>query len=95
MGLASKINKCGRFSATYQQIFISAAPRHPRRLQNDKGKEIFNSKFAGVMKRYNIKHFASESDQTAANVERFNRTIKTLIWTYLFNRETVRWIDVI
>ena len=28
-------------------------------------------------------------------VERFNRTIKTRIWTYLSDRGTVRWVDVI
>ena len=28
-------------------------------------------------------------------VERFNRTIKIRIWTYLSDRGTVRWVDVI
>ena len=28
-------------------------------------------------------------------VERFNRTIKARIWTYLSDRGTVRWVDVI
>ena len=31
----------------------------------------------------------------AAVVQRFNRTIKTRIWTYLSDRGTVRWVDVI
>ena len=47
------------------------------------------------MKCHGIQHFASESKQTAAVVERFNRTIKTRIWTYLSDRGTVRWIDII
>ena len=47
------------------------------------------------MKRHGIQHFASESEQKAAVVERFNRTIKTRIWTYLSDRGTVRWVDVI
>ena len=47
------------------------------------------------MKRHNIQHFASESDQKTAVVERFNRTIKTRIWTYLSDRGTVCWVDVI
>ena len=47
------------------------------------------------MKRHGIQHFASESEQKAAVVERFNRTIKTRIWTYLSDRCTVRWVDVI
>ena len=79
----------------FHQVLETAAPRHPGRLQTDKGKEFFNSKFAGLMKRRNIEHFASESDQKAAVAERFNRTIKTRIWTYLSDRGTVRWVDVI
>ena len=47
------------------------------------------------MKRHGIHNFASESKQKAAVVERFNRTIKTRIWTYLSDRGTVRWVDVI
>ena len=42
-----------------------------------------------------IQHFANESEQKAAVVERFNRTIKTRIWTYLSDRGTERWVDVI
>ena len=47
------------------------------------------------MKRHYIKHFASESDHKAAVVERLNRTIKTLIFTYLSDRGTVCLVDVI
>ena len=79
----------------FEQVLASAAPRHPTRIQTDKGKEFFNSAFAALMKRHNIQHFASESDQKATVVERFNRTIQTRIWTYLSDRGTVCWIDVI
>ena len=47
------------------------------------------------MKQYGIQHFASESEQKSAVVERFNPTIMTRIWTYLSDRGTVRWVDVI
>ena len=47
------------------------------------------------MKRHGIQHFASEREKKAAVVERFNRTIKTRIWTYLSDRGTVRWVDII
>ena len=38
---------------------------------------------------------ASESDQKAAVVERFNRTFKTRRYTFLSDRGTARWVDVI
>ena len=47
------------------------------------------------MKRYSIQHFASESKQKAAVVERFNRTIKSRIWAYLSDCGTVRLVDII
>ena len=39
-----------------------------------------------------IQHLASESDQNAAVVERFNRTLKTRIWTYLTAKRTIKWV---
>ena len=79
----------------FNSVLQEAAPRKPARLQTDKGKEFFNSTFGDLMKRTGIQHFASESDQKAAVVERFNRTIKTRIWTYLSDKGTVRWSDVL
>ena len=79
----------------FGQVLTTANPRHPKRLQTDKGKEFVNSKFQTLMKRHGIQHFASKSEQKAALVERFNRTINTRIWTYLSDRGTVRWVDII
>ena len=76
-------------------MLTAAKPRHSQRLQIDNGKKFFNSDFQALMKRHKIPHFANESDQKAAVVERFNRTINTRIWTYLSDRGTVKWTDVI
>ena len=48
-------------TAAFGQVLTTANPRHPRRLQTDKGKEFFNSNFQALMKRHGIQHFASES----------------------------------
>ena len=81
--------------SAFDQVLMAAHRRHPRRLQTDKGKEFFNSDFLALMKRNGIHHFASESEQKAVVVEPFNRIIKTRIWTYLSDRGTVRWVNVI
>ena len=78
-----KSNNAAAVTEAFRQILSAAALRHPNRLQTDKGKEFVNASFAALIKRHNIQNFASESDQKAAVVERFNRTIKTSIWTYL------------
>ena len=66
-------------TAAFGHLLAFENPRHPRRLQTAKGKEFFNSHFKALMKRHSIRHFASESEQKAAVVQRFNRTIKTLV----------------
>ena len=42
-----------------------------------------------------IHHFASESDQKAAVVARFNRTLNTRIWTYLSAKRTKMWVNAL
>lgn len=64
----------------FRTVLDQAAPRKPKRLHTDKGKEFFNKDFAALMNRRGINHFATESDQKAAVVERFNRTLKTRLW---------------
>ena len=80
----------GSVADALKQVLHQARPRKPKRLQTDKGKQFFNSTFAALMRRHGISHFASESDQKAAVVERFIRTIKTRIYTFLSDRGTGR-----
>ena len=61
----------------FKSILRSADIRKPERLQTDKGKEFFNREFTALKTQNGIHHFASESDQKAAVVERFNQTLKT------------------
>ena len=72
-------NNAKAIKATFGKVLITANRGHPQRLQTDKGKEFFNSDFQALMKRHGILHLASESEQKAAVVMRFNRTIKTRI----------------
>ena len=79
----------------FDSVMEQAAPRKPERLQTDKGKEFFNKDFGALMKRNKINHFATESDQKAAVVERFNRTLKSRLWTFMSAKSTSRWITVL
>ena len=78
----------------FRKVLEVAATRRPRRLQTDKSKEFFNASFANLIRNHGIQHFASNSDQKAAVVERVNRSIKTRLWTYMSDKGTVRWVDV-
>ena len=77
-------------TAAFVQVFTTAKSRNPQSLQPDKNKKFFNSGFQALVKRHGIQHFASECEQQASVVKRFNRTITTRIWTYLSDRGIVR-----
>ena len=79
----------------FRVILKRALPRKPKRLHTDKGKEFFNSEMRNLLATQNIHHFASESDQKAAVVERFNRTLKTRIWTYFTANNTKRYTNIL
>ena len=50
-------------------------------LQTDKGTEFLNGTFQKLLKDRNIRHYTSENDDIkAAVVERFNRTLKNIMW---------------
>ena len=79
----------------FKQLFSQAHPRKPERLQTDAGKEFLNKDVQALLKREGIHHFYSNSDQKAAVVERFNRTLKTRIWTYFTAHQTQRYLDIL
>ena len=79
------------------QAFTDLLDQHrkPQRLQTDKGKEFLNESVQHLLKQRKINFFTSNSDQKAAIVERFNRTLKTRIWRYFTAKETRRYTDVL
>ena len=82
--------------AAFTELFSQSAPRKPLKIQSDRGKEFFNKDVKRLLETtHGIHHFASWSDQKAAVCERFIRTLKTRIWTYLTANKTERYIDVL
>ena len=79
----------------FKLLLIKAHPMKPNRLQTDKGKEFVKKLVRDFLKQKAIHHFASESDQKAAMVERFNRTLKTRMWKYFTAKNTYRYIIVL
>ena len=42
-----------------------------------------------------MNYFSTKSEKEAAIVERFNRTLKTMMWKYFYSKGTYDWIDVL
>ena len=76
-------------------MFKKSEPCVPLRLQTDAGKEFLNKEVQALFKQHKIHHFYSSSEKKAAVVERFNRTLKTRIWTYFTAHQTDKYIDIL
>ena len=76
-------------------MLVKAHPRKQNRLQLDKGKEFLNKMVQDFLKEKAIHHFASESDQKAAMVEGFKRTLKKRMWKYCTAIITFKYIHVL
>lgn len=68
--------------------------RVPQNLQTDDGKEFFNKKFDRLMKDNSINHYSTYSVMKASIVERFNRTLKTLMFREFSYNGSYHWIDI-
>ena len=76
-------------------LFDEAWPRKPQRLQTDRGVEFYNGDVRALLKEQNIELFSTNSPFKCALVERFNRTLKTMMYKYFTANKTKRWYDVL
>ena len=67
----------------------------PQKVQFDEGKEFYNKDLKELLSEKGVEWFSSYSDKKAAVVERFNRTLKSRMWKYFTEKETLVWYDVL
>ena len=67
--------------------------RRPVMVQTDKGTEFLNSHVQNVFKKYQIRFFTTFSERKASIVERFNRTIKGIMFRLFTRNNNRRYID--
>jgi transposase InsO family protein len=81
--------------AGFKELFKEAGQRKPKRLQTDQGKEFLCAPVQALLKQHGIVHFSSFSDQKAAVVERFNRTLRDRISAYQSKTNTKSYMKVL
>ena len=72
---------------------LNEAKKPPLTLVTDRGSELTNKKFKEFCKNMKINFFHNFTSVHAAYVERFNRTFQNLIYKYMSQFETRRYID--
>jgi hypothetical protein len=69
--------------------------KYSKFVQFDQGTEFYNKEVKSLLNKHNIELFSTYSDKKAAVVERFNRTLKALMWKYFYSASTYKWLDVL
>lgn len=67
----------------------------PKVLQTDHGREFWNRQVQELLRRENVSLQLAAGTSKAAYAERANKTMQILIYKYLTDRETVRYIEVL
>ena len=76
-------------------LFDKTRPRKPKRLQTDRGVEFYNAEVREFLKEQQVELFSSNSPFKCALVERFNRTLKTMLYKYFTSHKTKKWHNVL
>ena len=67
----------------------------PKHLWVDEGKEFYNKDMTQWLKDNDIVRYSTHGEHKSAIVERFNRTLKTKMWTRFTAENTQNWIDML
>lgn len=76
----------------FEQILRDSG-RKPDRLRTDAATDFTASAFQRMCKRNKIRHFTTSGEKQANYVERFIQTLKSRIYRYLIQKNSVRYID--
>lgn len=87
------LNKTASSVADALENIFTQSERIPKNIQTDDGSEFFNSTFKAMMKRYKINHYSTFSNLKASVVERFNRSLKSIMYKSFSLRGNYNWTN--
>ena len=86
-------NKTAQSITDAMESIFNNSNRIPNNLQTDDGKEFFNKIFQKLMSKHQINHYSTYSSLKASIIERFNRTLKNMMWKEFSFNGTYQWIN--
>ena len=92
-----KIKSAASLVAAFRRLLNDVNNNNrPTTLQTDKGSEFLNRPLQRLLKEYGVHHFATHNEETKASmVECFNRSLKTRMWRYFTEKQTIRYVDAL
>ena len=86
-------NKTGKeVAATLTTLFKIAVPS---RLWTDKGTEFYNRHVRRVLDANNVTLYSTENEEKSSVAERWNRTMKPIMWKYFTANNPNKYIDAL
>lgn len=86
-------NKSGPEVASALEPILSSNPM--KHFQTDQGLEFYNSHVGRIIKKYGVNHYSTFSDKKASIVERFNRSLKSLMFRKFTELGNYNWIKIL
>ena len=77
----------------FSKLWASSKP--PERLWVDKGKEFYNNSMKDLLDRHHVQLYSTENEEKSSVVERWNRTIKRIMWKYFTANNTNVYINML
>ena len=68
---------------------------HQSRLWTEKGTEFYNRQLKGVLEANDVMLYSTENEEKSRVVERWNRTMKNIMWKYFTANSMQKYIDVL
>ena len=93
VGLKSKRGTAVRDG--FQHVLDGSPDRRPKRLQTDQGKEFYNKHMTRLLEDYDVRHYSTRGEPKAAVVERFNRTLKEMVYKYMTSRNSPKYLEAL
>ena len=90
MPLKTKTGK--EVAQAFRKLFHNG---HPSCLWTDKRTEFYNRQLRGVLEANNVMLHSTENEEKSSIVERWNRTMKNIMWKYFTVNSTQKYIDVL
>ena len=86
-------NKTGNTLVNVFEKIFEKYKRKPKKLWVDRGSEFYNRQFLDFLKDNNIKIYSTYGEHKSAVIERFNKTLKSIMYKWFTRNNTKRWID--
>ena len=69
--------------------------RIPQKLWADEGKEFYNATFKKLLDKHKLDMYSTFNEGKAVVIERFNRTLKNIMWKYFTANNTRFYLDAL